>query len=467
MIYRSISILLALMYSFLRLVILVTFFLSIVPAVVVAVSSHSVMQEKVRISPKRGSSDMSVVVSADSMDNVKIKCILPAENRLGASGCEVVCVGCLLPLSGLYADYGLRFLQGIELALGVYSGDESCQGRRIKLLVRDTRGMADAIIPLVHELVKMEHVSLLIGPVVGKVSRWAAKEASALHIPIITLTPKSGIAAMGQLVFQHFITARNQAEELVRFIAENSANRQVVLLSPDTLFGRNFSNCFTAAAASRECITSVQTIEYQSSATDFGVVIKKIINSQVVADKKRSSGKLNKNNFSSRKKVVLVLPGNSRRLNMLLPQLAHYGLDNVQLFGSRGWGDLICTNEFLLHILDKRLFFVDAFSASVESMPAPLLQYCERYEQQFKKKASLYDAYGYDTVMLIKQVVGRLSDWPVGGEHLAAAIQTLPEMEMVTGITTLRPDGEIEKQLYRFVAEKGTVTIFSQIQPLF
>jgi len=466
MIYRSISILLALMYSFLMLVIPATFFLSIVPAVVVAVSSYSVMQEKVRISPERGSSDMSVVVSADSMDNVKIKCILPAENRLGASGCEVVCVGCLLPLSGLYADYGLRFLQGIELALGVYSGDELRQGRRIKLLVRDTRGMADVVIPLVHELAEVEQVSLFIGPVMGSVSQRAAKEASALHIPIITLTPKSGIAAMGRLVFQHFITARNQAEELVRFIAENSANRQVVLLSPDTLFGRNFSNCFTVAA-SRERITLVQTIEYQSSATDFGVVIKKIIDSQEVVDKKRSIEKLNKNNFSSRKKMVLVLPGNSRRLNMLLPQLAHYGLDNVQLFGSRGWDDLICADEFLLHTLDKRLFFVDAFSASVENMPAPLLQYCKRYEQQFKKKASLYDAYGYDTVMLIKQVVDRLFGWPVSGEHLAAAIQTLPEMEMVTGITTLRPDGEIEKQLYRFVAEKGTVTIFSQIPPLF
>lgn len=446
------------------------FFAGIVPdagAVIIScMPVISVMQEKVRISLGHRPSDIpSEAVPADSVLNPVAKGILTTEDLSDTSGDKLVRIGCLLPLSGLYADYGQRFLQGIEMALEVYSGKEPHPERRIKLLVRDTQGKADAVIPLVHELVDVEQVNLLIGPVVGQVSRWAAKEASALRTPIITLTSQPGIAAIGGLVFQHFITARNQAEELVRFMAGNLDARKPVILYPDTLFGRLFSDSF-AALASRAGLTAVNKVEYQSTATDFGLVIKSIIGDRVETREKKYAVQSEANRDFPKNRIVLVLPGNRRRLNVLLPQLAHYGLENVLVFGSRGWNDLLCNDDSSIRRLG-RVFFVDAFSDSVEGMPVLLVQYRQRYEQQFKKKASLYDAYGYDTVMLIKQVVGRLSAWPVGGEQLAAAIQTLPEMEMVTGITNLRPDGEIEKRLYRFMAEKDSVAIYPQTQLLF
>ncbi len=447
---------------FFSLFLQLSFFAGIIPDVGAAIISSmpviSVMQEKVRISPEHRSSDITFEVPADTLLNPVAKGILTSEKLSDISGDKVVRVGCLLPLSGPYADYGQRFLQGMEMALEVYPGKEPHPEKKIKLLVRDTQGMADAVIPLVHELIDVEQVNLLIGPVVGQVSRWAAKEASALHIPIITLTSQPDIAAMGGLVFQHFITARNQAEELVRFMAGNLDGRQPVILYPDTLFGRVFSDSF-AALAFRAGLTVVKKVEYQATATDFGLVIKNIIGDQVETNEKKYTVQAEENRGFLKNRMVLVLPGSRRRLKVLLPQLAHYGLENILIFGSRGWNDLLCDDDTSLRGLD-RVFFVDAFSASAEGMPTPLVQYRKRYEQQFEKKASLYDAYGYDTVMLIKQVVGRLSGWPVGGEQLAAAIQTLPEMEMVTGITNLRPDGEIEKRLYRFMAEKDSVAIY-------
>lgn len=461
----------------LRLFLIILFFLPLLPinfpagfvpnasaAILSCLPVVSVIQEKVRIFPGSKGTDVPMTASTDDFSHpVAEKEIKTKEELTDKSENKVFRVGCLLPLSGLYADYGQRFLQGMEIALDVYTGKESYSTKKIKLLVRDTQGMEDAVIPLVHELIDVEQVKLLIGPVVGQVSRWAAKEASALNIPIITLTSQPEIAAMGGLVFQHFLTARNQAEELVRFMAGNLDGRQPVILYPDTLFGRIFSD-FYAALASRAGWTAIKKVRYQSTATDFGLVINDIISGQIKSAGKNPLVKSGKKHHVPKNRMALVIPGSCHRLKLLVPQLVHYGMENVRIFGSRGWHDFIC-DETLPYGLTK-VFFVDAFSASAEGMPAPLVQYRKRYEQQFKKKASLYDAYGYDTVMLIKQVVGRLSGWPVGGEQLATAIHTLPEMEMITGITNLRPDGEIEKRLYRFMAEKDSVAIYPQTQPL-
>lgn len=424
----------------------------------------SVMQEKVRIFlGSKGTHVPATASTGDFSHPVAAKDSKTKEELTDKSGNKVFRVGCLLPLSGPYADYGQRFLQGMEMALEVYTGKESYSTKKIKLLVRDTQGLKDAVTPLVHELVDVEQVAILIGPVVGQVSQGAAKEALALHVPIITLTSQPGIASMGGMVFQHFITARNQAEELVKFMVGKLNGRQPVILYPDTLFGRIFSDSY-AALASRLGWSAIKKVRYQSTATDFGLVINDIIGGQIKSAGNNSLLKSGKRHHVPKNRMALVIPGSCYRLKLLAPQLVHYGMENVLIFGSRGWHDFVC-NETLPYGLSK-VFFVDAFSASVEGMPALLVHYRQRYEQQFKKKPSLYDAYGYDTIMLIKQVVGRLSNWPVGGEQLAAAIHTLPEMEMVTGITNIRPDGEIEKRLYRFMAEKDRVTIYPRTPPL-
>jgi ABC-type branched-subunit amino acid transport system substrate-binding protein len=347
------------------------------------------------------------------------------------------------------------------LALGIYPGAQQCRGGwEIKLLVRDTQGMKGVAASLVHDLVEKEHASLLVGPVVGPVAIDAAREAVMLRVPIITLTSQPGVAGMGPLVFQHFITARNQAEDLVRFIVElHDTDRKVTVLYPDTLFGRTFCHCLVVAAT-LVGLKAVETVEYRALATDFGPVVKQVIACQVVATGKNISGKPEQSGQISKNGVVLVLPGSSHRLSLLLPQLFHYGLDNVLVFGSRSWHELLQSNELPRGL--KKVYFVDAFSVSGEKMPAVLLQYQKRYKQQFKKEASLYDAYGYDTAILIKQVVAKLKGQTAPAMQLGEMIRTLPEMEMVTGATMLRPDGEIGKRLYRFTVEKGEVRFFIQ-----
>ncbi|RLB70651.1 MAG: hypothetical protein DRH04_03205 [Deltaproteobacteria bacterium] len=455
-----------LLASFL-LLLLPVHFLVVVPAADAAMLSClplvSVMQEKVRVFSGKGSTREPA--AADDLLNPVAEGFLTTENLDRTSEPQVVKVGCLLPLSGLYGEYGQRFLRGMELALGIYPGAESCRDRTIKLLVRDTRSMPDMAVSLIHELVEKEQASLLVGPVVGPVAISAAREAARLQVPIITLTSQPGVAGTGPLVFQHFITARNQAEELVRLMVEIlGMDRKVVVLYPDTLFGQTFCRCL-ATAANQAGLKAVETVEYRASATDFGPVVKKIISIQSVATGKNPARTSRHQNRWASKDMVLVLPGSRRRLNLLLPQLFHYGLENILVFGSRGWHDLLGDGK-LSHGV-KKVFFVDAFSASGKKMPAVLLQYRKKYEQQFKKKASLYDAYGYDTAILIKRVVAQLEgNQPASAMQLGEIIRTLPEMEMVTGTTKLRADGEIEKRLYRFTVEKGGVDFLPQTPPL-
>jgi len=410
-------------------------------------------------------------------------------------------VGCLLPLSGEYADYGNKILQGMELALQVF--DEHQQpnaGAGIRLLVRDTAGDSDRVRELVASLAEDEQVSLIVGPVTGQASLYAAAEAESRGIDIITLTPRAGIAAHGgEHVFQHFLTMENQAKALMDLAVGRLGFTSLALLYPSTFYGHQAAKLLRGYARQWGA-ELVREVSYDPTSKDYGRSIKELIGVEKYADyqqrkkayeawakEQKASEEKEKPEVEDSVKVLakeigleadelfqksdedflprpvleldfsgIIIPDFYQRIRLLAPQLAFYDLTDCRFFGTRGWNAPQLAEDAGQQV--EGALFVDAFCHEGDE-PRLLAEYRDSYEAMFGDDASIYDAYGYDTMMLIRRVLTALQQdgQDVNPETLREKLLAVHDMPMATGITSVSPDGEIEKKLFNLSFQGGHI----------
>ncbi|MBN2331814.1 MAG: penicillin-binding protein activator [Deltaproteobacteria bacterium] len=411
-------------------------------------------------------------------------------------------VGCLLPLSGEYASYGQKVLRGMELALEVFHhGEEYGTFPPLKLLVRDTAGEGEQARSLVQEL-DDEGVSLLLGPVTGKAALYAAIEADSRSIPIITLTPRSGVAGRGDYVFQHFLTMRNQAEQLLDLAVGRLGITSLVVLYPATLFGREFAEVFETLSeqwgadlvrvvsydpASDDYSRSIKTLigeqryaEYQRKKDEYEAWLeakKQQENAAEVAEEKNSLltlaqeiGLTEEGLFAKEVELAafmprpileldfagIVIPDFYQRVRLLAPQLAFYDLTDCRLFGTRGWNSPQLADDAGNQV--EGALFVDAYCDDCVE-PPQLADYRQRYGDMFMEPASVYDAYGFDTIVLVNTILAGREQHQVAPDSawLVEALKNFQDVPMVTGITSVLPDGEVAKKLQTLTFQRGAI----------
>ncbi len=417
-------------------------------------------------------------------------------------------VGCLLPLTGEYSDYGNKILLGMELALRVF--DDNPPGSYdsgIKLLVRDTAGDSDRARELVGELVDDEGVSLLVGPVTGQAALYAAAEAESRGIDIITLTPRSGIASRGEHVFQHFLTMENQAKQVVELAAGRLGITSLALLYPSSYYGREAVQLFRKYAQQWGA-ELVRVVSYDPTSKDYGPSIKELIGVEKYAEyqqqkkdyeawvkEQKSSvdeeeaGKSNSvqilakeigleadelfkdsgedEEFMTRPILDLdfsgiIIPDFYQRIRLLVPQLAFYDLTDTRFFGTRGWNSPELAEDAGEQV--EGALFVDAFCRECAE-PQQLVEYRDQYELMFGETASIYDAYGYDTMVLIRRVLAALQqdDQEINPETIREKLLALQNVPTITGITSVLPDGEMEKRLFYLSFQRDEIV---QVDPV-
>ncbi|MGD9310060.1 MAG: ABC transporter substrate-binding protein, partial [Desulfosarcina sp.] len=180
-------------------------------------------------------------------------------------------VGCVLPLSGPYAIFGQRALNGIELALN-RSGSAS-DGIPFRVVVKDSRSDPGVAVEAVDEL-DQQKVGAILGPMVTSES--AAANADARGIPMLVFTQREGIPDMGAYVFRNFITPQMQVRALVSFAVEELGVMRFAVLYPDENYGWTYMNLFWDQVVEYGGV--VNAVEpYDPAGTDFAEPIKKMV----------------------------------------------------------------------------------------------------------------------------------------------------------------------------------------------
>jgi ABC-type branched-subunit amino acid transport system substrate-binding protein len=350
-------------------------------------------------------------------------------------------IGCLLPLSGSHAAFGMRALRGIKLALNTYHSQNS--GIGLNLIVQDSQSDEQNAVKGIQFLNK-KNVSAVIGPMVACKS--AAKEAQKQKIPIIVLSQKNSIPDLGDYVFRNFLTPQTQIETIVPYAIEKLGARRFAILYPKDIYGETFMKLFQDNVYSYgEHIVGVEA--YTPGQTDFGEPIKKLINhSGTVRNDEGAAGK----EAHPRQEEAVVdidavfIPDIYSTVGLIAPQLLFYDIKDVLLLGTNLWH-----SEHLIEMARKYVqgaLVPDAFYS--DSNKKQVVDFVGRYENAFQEKPKLIEAVAYDTAMMLFQVLCQPEI--KSRKELKDHLQSIRNYDGVTGLTSFKSDGEVDKKLYLF-----------------
>jgi len=237
-------------------------------------------------------------------------------------------LGVLLPLSGPYEAIGRVALQGIQMA-------RNRGGAGIELVIADTQGDAEQARLEVDRLVHQERVAAIIGPIGSRESKAAAVMAERFEVPIMTLSSRPGICALGLNVFRHRFTAAQEGRALARYAVQRMGIRRFAILFPEAAHGRALMRAFwqNLLRLGGE-VRGAQAYPLRSQ--DFGPPIKKLIGRYHLSARKPDPywARLNR---KARDRALhlppeidfegLLLIASPRRARHILPYLAYWDIE--------------------------------------------------------------------------------------------------------------------------------------------
>ncbi len=401
---------------------------------------------------------------ADRLKDPALRALVEGPRKTTAFNREII--GCLLPLSGQYKEFGQRALRGIELAMHQFGSRGTTQ---YKMIVKDAQSESSSSVKGVQELFD-ENASCIIGPMVEPVP--AVKKAQELQIPIVALSQKEGIPETGDYVFRNFITPEMQVNTLVSYAMNELGADRFIVLYPREKYGTTFMNLFWEEVVKQNG-QMVGSEPYNPGQTDFEDSLKRLENLFRYAPRGLDSTEAasvgrgitantgrgyegfsndgdsehiqydkDGNAFVVRPSDVLFIPDSSKFAGLIIPQLAYHDVNNVIIMGTNLWhsDELIkMAGPYAQGALITDGFFEQSQSLQVR-------EFVDAFERIYGSKPGFFEAIAYDTAMMLFKV---LSNPGIRNrQDIRDNLQKMPHYNGVTGKTAFKENGDVEKELF-------------------
>jgi len=342
-------------------------------------------------------------------------------------------VGCLLPLTGKFAKYGNMVLESILLATGVF---DPINSNPIKLIVEDSKGDPETARQAVIKLATEDRVIGIIGPMSSITAFEAAKEAQQLRVPMLTLTQKDRITAIGDYVFRNFLTAVMQVKTLVQYSVQNLGMTSFAILYPEDKYGTEMMNLFWDEVL--RWGGEIRGVEsYDAKKTDFGDEIKALTGLNFQEEETEEEKPKPIIDFDA-----LFIPDSYARVAMIAPQLAFYDVTGIQLLGTNAWNSkelLKRDSEYLEGAIFVDGFFRNSYYPSVRN-------FIDRFYFAYGREPTDMEALAYDAASIIVNILQ--NDKIKTRNDLMDNILQLHDYPGITGTTSFLEDGDAQKSLY-------------------
>jgi ABC-type branched-subunit amino acid transport system substrate-binding protein len=355
-------------------------------------------------------------------------------------------IGCALPLSGKYSEFGQRALSGIELALKDF---QEKYNKKILILIKDTGGDKKRAAECVKELCDKK-VSSIIGPMVTAIS--GAKIAEINETPMIAMTQKKIKSSDEKYIFSNFLTPELQTRSLVSYAFSDLNVKKFAILYPDDKYGEKYMNLFWDLVD--EVGGEIKAVEaYNPKDTDFGEPIKKItgefyVGKEEEKDNTEDLGEEDKNKSETEEIEkekdfnAIFIPDTSSNVAQILPQLVYHDINDVYLLGTKLWHreNLIVDAAGYNH---NAVIMEGYFS---ESVNANVKKFANDYNDLFGNAPGFIEAIAYDTASILFEILGS-ADINTKDE-LRDQIASSRIFNGITGKTFFDANGELHKELY-------------------
>ncbi|MFN7954026.1 MAG: penicillin-binding protein activator [bacterium] len=375
-----------------------------------------------------------LTVSPDLATTIALEADVVALQRARQRSQSAATIVCLLPLSGKYAPFGLRALDGITEAADVFrpgaNGDPVVP---VRFLIGDTQGDPDHALALFDELVEPNHAIAVVGPMVGKVAEVISQRTAALGIPLITLARTAQLAGAGQWSFRASLTDADLTHNLAKVAVEDMGIRRFAVLFPNEPYGMEIRDRFVqdVRAAGGE-IRAVAG--FSPNASDFSAPIKTLL-------ARRKPGAPDGSTPDDLGFDALFVPGSESNVKLLAPQLVFQDVTGIQLLGTNSWNSTKLIADVGSSI--QGAFFLDGF---FPASPNPEVRtFVQRFNLDFDREATLIEALAYEAAYLIRE---RVESGAVRTrDELARDLATMTDYRGVAGLARFDANGDAVRKL--------------------
>jgi len=354
-------------------------------------------------------------------------------------------LGCVLPLSGQYADLGNKTQDAIFLATGML--DEK-KKPLWKVIVEDSRGLPEGTKAAIEHLANAENVMAIIAITGTAEAMDAAREADKWKVPLILITPREGVTSMGESVFQNFLTPTQQIKALVEYSFYDLNCAIFSVLYPQDDYGEEMVKIF------REEVMRIggkveKAIPYSRNQTDFKEEINKLTGIIVNAQQKKRGDQAENKTAISVDFEALFIPDSASRVKLITSQLDYYNVKGFQLLGTSLWHspDLLKNGtEYLEEAIFADSFFTDSIYPETNN-------FVDVYYTKYNREPENIEALAYDTVGIIMDV---LDDMEIKTRaQFAAALKKVGNYDGVTGKISFDSDRVAQKTPFILKVNKG------------
>lgn len=410
-------------------------------------------------------------------------------------------VGVILPLSGTYKNYGQRALTAIKLGMGLkvdrddYKGerDLSASSPRVRLLVRDSKGDPTLAAQLVEELIEKDHVIAILGDILLNTSMPVALKAEEYGVPILSLSRKEGVAALGPWTFRIYFTPKKQAQALARLAMDELGMKRFGILYPRHSYGVELMNAFWDEVDARKGeVTAIES--YGHDQTTFTEEAKRLVGRlHLEARGEYIVCKAKARQIDSdyqRKKALerctddvspivdfdaLLIPDSYRTVSYIVPALVaedilvtkdkyiikayrktteNLRVKPVQLLGPSMWNDPELGERLGRQV--EGAVIVDGFSA--RDGTDKVQRFVERFQDVHRNEPTLMEAQAFDAGHLLFAIVnGQAGTPPTTRDQLRETLAGVKEFPGVTGLVQFDEEGDSSTPPRFFVFEKGRI----------
>lgn len=227
-------------------------------------------------------------------------------------------IGVVAMLSGDGADYGASIKQGLETARDRINGAGGINGRKISLIIEDSRGDKDQAVKAVQKLINEDRVLAIIGPTNSGEMLAAGPVADKAGVVIMgTSNTVRGIGEIGPYVFRNSLPEENVIPATVRKAKEKFGfTRAALLYSSNNDWAVSSAKTFEKALQ-EQGVAIVETQTFADGDTDFRAQLTRV---------------------AAAKPEALAVSALYRESALLLIQAGQQGL-NLPVMGGNGFND--------------------------------------------------------------------------------------------------------------------------------
>ena len=340
-------------------------------------------------------------------------------------------LGVLLPLRGDLGKVGLKVKQGMELA---------AKGAPLDLLFRDTHNDPGATSQLVRDLAQEPNLVAILGPLTSGVAQSAAQAAQAAGVPLIALSQKADITQTGELIFQDFLTARQQVRALVQRTLGQQGLKRYAILYPDSSYGRTFLENLQAELAAQGGELAEQEA-YVPGTRDFAGALASL----KTAARPDPAGPL--------AFAALFIPDDAATVAAIVSQMADTPLKGVQVLGT----NLLQAPDVPAAQLKalEGVLFPDAFFAG--DPQTAVQNFIAAYQQQYGEEPDYLATQGYAVVKVMAQLLE--TDKSLTRAELPKRLLVLKEFPHLPWFKGFNDRREAEPALYLLNIKDGRVQL--------